>query len=310
MLDGMVNNSLLVQPPVREQYRYGLFSAAQVETADIHLGNGVAWDAIGCAPAQTVPVGCEVELLGTLPKDLSNNQGTTHGLPFGVAGRFSCNVLGYTWEQAQEFASAHLIFNEELAVETLVWTAVENAVTAGTADTLFPGLTVADATAAFTATPYPPSDFYTGTYPQIAWIIGALEDFNAKHYGSLGTIHLPRVLAEFAFAARAIEQVGARLFTGLGTPVVAGGGYTWNSTLAGFVSPPIGVFRSEEIQVSGSRLDTLDKGSNQLVALAERLYAVGADTQCPWGVILGSAGALVARSAVVGSAVVGNDTVG
>jgi len=281
--------AVLVAGPRDVNYAFGLFSAAQVEESNDHIGvDGVQWETLDCQNAQAVPVGsCTAVEVGTLPKELDNNLHLVHGVPFAVAGHFACSPLGYTIEKANQWATAHLALNEEFAVETLLWNAVQTAVSGGS-QSFLPGLALEDATTAFTAeTLSPTTDFTTASYAKVAWLIGALEDYNAKHYGRMGVIHLPRVVAEIAVASGAAYRQGARLFTALNTPVVAGGGYTWSADLAGFVSPPVGVYRGA-VRLGGTRQGPLvDKGQNLLYGLAERIYALSANTACTWGYIKG-----------------------
>ncbi|HWU31995.1 MAG TPA: hypothetical protein VN108_03920, partial [Marmoricola sp.] len=63
-----------------------------------------------------------------------------------------------------------------------------------------------------------------------------------------------------------------RLLTPLGTPVVAGAGIS--DGFIGITSSPV-AYRGAVEDLSGRDYDLLDRGQNDLLAIAERAYTVG-----------------------------------
>src|SRR3546814_5279082 len=116
--------------------------------------------------------------------------------------------------------------------------------------------------------------------------IAEAEAYIATNYGSLGVIHMCRQIAALALAEEALEVRGTRLFTRLGTPVVAGAGYPCthpDSVTAGswiVATPALMLYRSEIFTATNRPGDLLDRGQNNLFGIAERRYLVGWD-ECP-----------------------------
>lgn len=204
-----------------------------------------------------------------LPKDLDSNSGDL-GLadPFTVYGHFNCSPVGFSPEMAQDRATQHLIAGEEARVEQAFWTG----------DLLNdPNL----AESANDVTPNPP-----GTAISASAALAVLEDFIAVGYGSLGVIHMTRGVAALLLADRKLVATGARLTTGLGTPVVAGAGYPGTSKTGAdpgvgeawaYATPALFGYRSEVFTSSNRSGDLLDRGTNDLYAIAERTYLLGFD---------------------------------
>lgn len=245
---------------------YGLFSvvAPRVD-AEERWENGVTFEALTCEPAGGIgePECAPDETIG-LPKDLDPN-GTSAGVasPFTIYGHYQCSPIGNTLGYAQERAEAHLVAREQARVEQAVWTGdLGNTPSLRGAQVLGGGAAV---------------DIRSG--------IAALEAAIAAEYGSLGVIHLTRETALLAIAAGVLDSAGGgRLFTTLGTPVVAGAGYDGSGpdgSTAGdgqawaYVTPAIFAYRSEIFTSSNRPGDLLDRGQNNLYGVAERTYVVG-----------------------------------
>src|SRR3546814_5910896 len=87
----------------------------------------------------------------------------------------------------------------------------------------------------------------------------------ATNYGSLGVIHMCRQIAALALAEEALEVRGTRLFTRLGTPVVAGAGYPCthpDSVTAGswiVATPALMLYRPEIFTATNRPGDLLDR---------------------------------------------------
>lgn len=197
-----------------------------------------------------------------LPKNLERN-GVEPGVAsdFTIYGHYQCSPIGNSLEYAEERAEQHLIAREQARVEQAIWTG-----DLGNTPTLR-GATVLGSGAV-----------------SIRAGIAALEAAIATEYGSLGVIHMTRETALLAIAASVLRRDGGRLFTELGTPVVAGAGYDGSGpdgTPASpgeswaYVTPAIFGYRGEVFTSSGRPGDLLDRSTNDLYAVAERTYVIG-----------------------------------
>lgn len=268
----------LVAAPPRQALPYGLFSHLTFRPADGRWESGVQWETITCEGVDVVgspdcyPTDGRGETPGEvpgMPKDLTANGGET-GLatPLTVYGHFACSPLGYTPATAQDRATAHLLQGEEKAVEAALWS--------GSVDNLpffADSPTTLDADAV-----------------SVVEGIGLMEEYIADTFGFLGMIHLPRRVALYAIKHEVVVASGGRLFTVLGTPVVAGAGYPspvepGSMQYTGFVTPPLMGYRSEVFASSNTPGDLLKRSTNDLYAVAERTYLLGYDP-CGVGVTL------------------------
>ena len=257
----------LVTGPPRTALPFGLFSVFTFRGSSERWEAGVQWETISCDPAGGRGAdNCGESAVIGLPKELGPNNGEVgQGLPFTVYGHFSCSPLGYTPATAQSKATEHLEAREEARAEQAFWTG-----DLGNTPFLADDPTVL---AGGTAMP-PPAG------------LAILEDFIAYNYGGVGVIHLSRGAALQAIAYRAVEAKNGKLTTGLGTPVVAGAGYPGTGpggTSAGegeswaYVSPAVFGYRSEVFSSSNRAGDLLDRTTNDLYAIAERIYLLGYD---------------------------------
>src|SRR3546814_7394240 len=110
--------------------------------------------------------------------------------------------MGHTLEYAQERATEHLLAREEARAEQAIWTG-----DLGNTPNFTEG-----------------TDSGSGALePRLA--LAEAEQYIATAYGSLGTIHMPRYVASILLGEMLLEVRGTRLYTRLGTPVIAGAGY-------------------------------------------------------------------------------------
>lgn len=196
-----------------------------------------------------------------LPKDLGRpadsgeetDAGFTGSDVFTVYGHFTVSPIAWSPEDAQARATAVLQAFEERDVERTFWTGEMGNNPNLQADTTNVG------------------SFAAGS---INYAIGALESFIGDTYGSVGVIHMRREYALAGVQNGTIKVVGTRMFTALGTPVVAGSGYPVGDIRA---TPALFGYRSDIFTSSARRGDLLDKGSNDLYAIAERTYLIGFD---------------------------------
>lgn len=259
----------LVEGVPRQPLPFGLFSVLTPRPeGDSRWETGIEWETLTCEPASgRAGAGCaptELDPTIGLPKDLARNGGTTgEAAAFAVYGHHTCSPIGRGPEVAQEFATAHLMAREEARVEQALWTG-----DLGNTPNMF-GATV------------------LGTGLNRAEAVARLEDWIAENYGSLGVLHGTRGAATILSEDGGLARVnGQRLVSTLGTPIVAGAGYP-NTSPAGavaaagtywlYVTPAIFGYRSDVFTSSAVPGDLLDRASNDLYAIAERVYTLGWD---------------------------------
>lgn len=256
----------LVSGAPRVPLPYGLFSVLAPRGGDERWLNGVTWDTLTCEPIGGFgPTHCDPADVVGLPKNLVGGDAEPgKASEFGVYGHFTCSPIGNTLEHAQERATAHLLAREEARVEQALWRGdLAN-------DPNFKGA------ASISATPV-----------NVRVGFAKLEREIATEFGSAGVIHVSRDIAQYALSRGVLETKGGRLFTKLGTPVVAGAGYGGPGP-AGSTSVPAGVewavvtpglfgYRSEVFFPSSFPGDLLDRRQNDLYSVAERSYLIGWD---------------------------------
>lgn len=255
----------VVDPIARTALPYGLLSTVTPRPVGAsRWENGVVWEPLPCSPASGIgDVDCdpEEETIG-LPKNFPIPGGTDDATPFTVYGSYECSPMGHDLEYAQERATEHLLAREEARAEQAIWTGDLGNV---------PNFTDAD------------TDGAGPLAPNLA--LAVAEQYIATEYGSLGVIHMSRFLATLMIADDLLEVRGTRLYTVLGTPVIAGAGYpgTHPDGTAGWwivATPALMAYRSEVFTATNRPGDLLDRAQNNLFGIAERRYLVGWD-ECP-----------------------------
>lgn len=245
----------IVQPPIATPRRFGLFSQAEIRTAqldatgvDEHWRLGIEWQSQNCAEVKVTTDNCLV--LGSDRE--GGNEKTPDAYcevrsfaPFTVYAYDDDDIPGATLAQHEQNAIARLVNDEQRAVEANVWTAI-----------------LAEAGA--------PTD-YTGNTAEMG--LGALEAAWADLHGITPTVHLSvnaaTVLASYLY------REGGRMFTATGSPVIVGGGYFDASvdTAVIAVTGPMVLYRSE----INTQANAVNKATNQVSIIAERDYVVGWD---------------------------------
>ena len=265
---------MMVDGAPRLALSYGLFTVLTPRPeGDGRWQNGIEWEPLSCGPVSGFGAWCPtddngdpIEQVG-IPKGFNTNPALGEASPFGVYASYNCSPVGRSIEEGAIRARAILAAREEAMVERTLWNG-----TLGNTPNL------QDDAEDITPTP--------GTAVDPVEAIGLLEEFNGQNYGSQGIIHLTRRGATAAIGAYVVFREGARLVTGLGTPVVAGAGYPGTSPAGaaadpgeswGYVSPALIGYRSEVFEPSNRQGDLLDRGINQLMAMAERSYVIGYD---------------------------------
>lgn len=251
----------IVVGPARAPLPYGLFSvvAPREGTADRWEGGGIQFEGLGAPPAAGVigPFDCEdpTETVG-LPKSFDGGLTLSDALPFVVYGTYKCTPIGNPLTHADEVARARLATFEEFQVERAFWYGTLGAEALGNSPTLT-GATQID----------------LGTLGAVE-AIAQIESRLGSTYGSLGVIHVGRGTAVRLIREKMLEVKGSRLYTRLGTPVIAGSGYGEGDIYA---TPAIVAYRSEVFTSQQTTGDLLDRAQNDLYAVAERAYVIGFD---------------------------------
>lgn len=257
----------VVDPIARTALPFGLFSVVTPRpVGNSRWENGVVWEPLTCNAASGIgEPDCDplVPTVG-LPKGFAEPGGTDTAEAFTIYGSYDCSPMGHTLEYAQQRATEHLLAREEARVEQALWTGdLDN-------DPNFQAVV---------------TSLDGAMQPRLA--IAELEQYIAQSYGSLGVIHMPRFLAAVLLAEETLEVRGTRLYTRLGTPVVAGAGYPLthpDGVTPGehwiVATPALMLYRSEIFTPTNRPGDLLDRGQNNLLGVAERRYLVGWD-ECP-----------------------------
>jgi hypothetical protein len=259
----------LVEPATATPFPYGLFSVVPFRaSADGRWQGGVIWETNACGQPLGVigPFNCEDPSATVgLPKDLSHTLQTGEATPFTVYGSFKCSPAGWPPATAQSKATERLNTREEYQAEWAVWTGDLGNVPNFEADA---------------------TDLGGGGVLTPSAGLALLEDWLSDFVGSLGVIHMSRGVAEVLLGRQLLKATGSSLTTQVGTPVVAGSGYpdTGPGGAGGqpgeawiMASPPMFGYRSEVFTSSGRAGDLLDRGTNDMLAIAERTYLYGYD---------------------------------
>lgn len=237
-----------------------VLSAAEDSTDRWQVG-GVTWETLSCdlidgfgAP-ECDPEGNPIT---GLPRLLENSGGTDGvATTFSVYGSWNCSPISNSQADASARAREQLLAREEARVEQAFWTGDLGNV---------PNLSGANGYAA-------PIDLGSGSLENA---LALVEAGLGRQYGSLGVIHMSRYTA--SLLKNRLESRGGRMYTRLGTPVVVGAGYPDVPQIIG--TGALFGYRSEIQDVSNRDYDLLNRGTNDLTALAERDYLIGFDP-CP-----------------------------
>lgn len=228
-------------------YAYGLFSVAPAATPPADRWTaGVWWQSVGCNRVGVTYMPCNVE--DELPEKVANVSCIVNTAPsFTVYSRSDESVGGSPLADKFQRARDVLLAGEQFGAERALW-----------------GLLL-DATAA-------PDD----TPTTIAEGLALVEQRLAMAYGGTGVIHVSRYTATYLAAMSMIETGGARLRTKLGTPVVAGGGYSDED-----LTDPVSIIGTGALVVIRGEVfnlgEVVDRFTNSIEAVVERSYVAGWD---------------------------------
>lgn len=258
----------IVEAPTYGQRRYGLFSQLALRPeGDGRWLNGFSWET-ACGAADVLIPDCDpAEAIG-FPKEPNTSTSYPESLtPFTVYGYHRCSPVDRDTERSNALAAASLQRQEEKAVEAALWAA------------LAPDLT---------APPIPsPTPFNTS---DLSVVFGYLEDVNDLAYSSGGMILVSRRMGQWALDEGAVRHLTASTIgTQLGTPVVSGNFPVAEAVGGGTVIPngefialigPLAGYRSQIFYPSNRAGDLLDRGTNDMNAVAERSYSLGVEPPC------------------------------
>ena len=245
----------IVTGPARAPLPFGLFSVLPFRTdANDRWLTGVQFETLG-EPSTERGVSFE-EVCAPEDLDLSGSGlDLVEAAPFEVYATYQCSVVGNPLALAAEVARARLEENEERFVEAAL------------------------ATGAFGQSPNFEDDAETveladNSVPTLTEAVALLEKVVGDVYGFQGIFHVSRGTAALLLEEKLAEKRGQRLYTVLGTPIVAGSGYAFD----GIVATPGFVAYRGEVTVPGNPQSMLNRSDNVLTAVASRPYLLGLDS--------------------------------
>jgi hypothetical protein len=265
-----INNAPYLAPtPAAPQRQYGLFDVAMgpmpfpVPQA---VGGGVLY----------VPDTCEDDVflyaMNCPPvsgsKTFSVNEAPVSGMPFAVITSYVCGALGYSFEESEQKVRTRMALREQRAVERRLWQGQP-----GGDSTLgaIPGLFQA-------ATPLAAAGCVTEA-------VEVLEQALADNGVLGGTIHArPGMASHLSQGHLLLEGSGRVKSTWLGTPVVFGQGYNGTGPAGEAVTGDVEyMYASGRVSVWATDTvvppprQTFDRAGNQMMLLAEKVYAVAVE---------------------------------
>jgi len=282
----IIENAQLVETPAPGRLRYGLFTAARVtDDLDVRgVASGFQFAAQDCGTARFFDANCETAPFKTF------DEGTSYmnGEPYWIYATLQCGTVGRSPSEIESQVRRKLAAYEQRQVEAALW--------GGTTPPVDPALV----TTAGVVTVTPAAD---GAGAAIA----ALEESFYSSYGYVGTIHMHMS----AYAALAYAELisddsrgAGALTTPMGSVWSLGAGYGITGPAGAapdagnvwaFMTPPVWIKRTAQPIVPDVTA-TMDRTTNQYMAVAERVYAH--TWECP---IVHAVQVPVAAPAVVGA---------
>lgn len=244
----------LVEAPAAVPYRFGLFSQVAPRVADTqgissddHWRLGVRWVSQACALAKTTTGKCIDD--GVQPLTPDDFCSVSEFDPFTVYAFNDGQVVGFSLAEARQNAVDRLTNGEQTAAETHLWNLMTTAVTGNITDL---------------------------TAHEVLYGLGYVEQTLAEKYGGQGVIHMSRLAA--TLLSHDLHTEGGRLFTVMGTPVIAGGGYDAlgegvPSTGLIFGTGPLALYRGDV----DTNENAVNRDINHVSIVAQRDYVLGWD---------------------------------
>jgi hypothetical protein len=280
---------MLVEGPAFTPLRFGLLSAAQLDTpGDPHWYNGVQWQPDVCQAALSLSAVC---VTGAGPTGSPVTGSPSLGAePFKVYALIQCAPIGQGQDlgRLKARADAALTNGEGRALEHVFWTGAT-----GDGGTVRPHL-AANATAfgpaqgAMTVQLQSAATVLNGgTALDVVEALGSLEGSLAACYGGEGVIHVPRAAVPHLSNKALVRAEGAQLRTTGGNLVAAYGpgdrtapdGSTPAAGQAYFYATGAVQYRRGPVQHVGVAPlpEAFDRASNTVAYQAYRWYQVGWD---------------------------------
>ncbi|MRH86005.1 hypothetical protein GFY24_00745 [Nocardia sp. SYP-A9097] len=264
--------ALIVPTPPLTPARFGLGSAADPITETGRIASGVAWEPNPCGPAHTDPALC-----GDTPtaRELDAGIGLDEADAIRVYAGFTCSAVGLSQDQMTGRATLALSSGEWAAVEAAVWSSTYLRLMRDVAaEDMVPG--------------DPPNTVVLSETPvSVTRGLGLVEGFLGAHYGGIGVVHAPRMVAAHAGTAQLLGTEPGRLVTPLGNRWSFGSGYPntgpdGTAAAAGtawLVVTGAVTFRRTPVTFrrSPSPREVFDPSTNTFRAVAERAYVVAWD---------------------------------
>jgi hypothetical protein len=255
----------IVTNPTSTPYRYGLFTTAPPadDTAFAPRGGDYAWRVQGCTPGAQWAY-CWQDAYPTQDAKSVLPDAWMEASPFVVYDGVRCQRAGFP--DGEQVARQRLTLSEQGQAERWLWQHMGEEAAASD------GAILAAADAPF------------GSVDQA---VAALEAQLAATTGAVGVIHMPRYAAALDWHGHDPHETPTQtLATVLGTPIVAGGGYSYtgpdgaatDDVLWVYATGPVTVRRGE-VQYYGGDSGGFDQKSNEVWHIAERPYLITAD--CP-----------------------------
>lgn len=257
---------LLLEAPPAPSRPYGLFDVAlgpmpmpkpEAEGGGVQYVPDVCEDDIYLYGIQCPPVSGSKTFAGV--------EAPVSGAPFAVVASYTCNVIGYSFAEAQQRVRTRMSLREQRAVERRVWQGSTGVGALGQIQGLLRG-----------ATDLSPS----GSATCVRNALGILEQALADNGVVGGVIHArPNLIPHLAAEHLIREASGRRLTTPSGTPYVFGQGYNGTGPAGDAITAT-----SEFMYATGRVLlwqgdvfippagEVLNKTTNVLTLLGERTY--------------------------------------
>lgn len=259
---GLIAPPTYVAPPAIEALRFGLYSIANMPAPQGRWELGIEWEPVAGERAALRASECVDDY--TQSVEPREGEDTLEGIPFVVVGSYACKSASRPLDEAETRAVLHLSAGEERAVEYAIATGEMGNAPA------FQGATDV------TLTP--------GTPMNLADAFGVLESELAKTNGSVGAIHVPRLLGPMAQDFGLVAREGQHVETLLGTYVAFGGGYDLANVGPDGNAPAAGTawvfatgrptIRRGEVFIQPDEAHFIDKQNNDVVILAQRTILV------------------------------------
>lgn len=278
-----------VTGPAVTSLPFGLWSVVQPATEPgRRWRNGVQYQPDPCEAAGSTQGSCPPpdDPSPDPTKPATSTIPTVGADPVTVYAWVDCGPVGGHWEAARARAVAALTAGEARAVEHVFWT---GETTTGPTDLVHPHLAadteIAEPTVGQDVLVQPAAVTPQAGAMDPVEAIGVLEAAMAGCYGGTPVIHVPRSAVAHLASYRLIERQGQQLRTPGGSLVAAGAGYpgigpdglapaypaTWF-----YATGAVAGWRSD-VEVPSSREESLDRGMNRLLLLAERTYVISWD---------------------------------